>query len=182
MEAVIDPAQDLLRRAVDGDAAALEQVARAWYVRIRRWALIDLGDPALAEDAVQEALIRLVRNIAKYDPDRPFAPWLRTIVKNCARRTGEQQRRHDHTDLAEHHLTVVPRAEHAIDTHRRGRRAVELFDQLSARQREVLHLCTHEGLSAAEAARELGIAPATARVLLFRARRTLRSALSKEMA
>ena len=182
MEAVIDPETALLRKAVEGDADALEQVAKAWYRRIRRWALIDLGDPALAEDAVQEALIRLVRNIGKYDPERPFGPWLRTIVRNCAKRAGEQQRRHDHTDLAEHHLTVVPRAEHAIDTRRTQKRAVELFESLSARQREVLHLCTTEGMSAAEAARELGIAPATARVLLFRARRTLRTALLKETA
>ena len=84
MEAVITaPEADLLRRATQGDAGALEAVARAWYGRMRRWALLEVGDRALAEDAVQEALVRLIRHIHRYDPDRPFGPWLRTVVRNC---------------------------------------------------------------------------------------------------
>ena len=52
-----------------------------------------------------------------------------------------------------------------------------LFATLSPREREVMQLCTQDGMSAADAGRALGIAPATARVLLHRARKTLRSAL-----
>lgn len=180
MEARIDEADALLRRAAQGDAAALEQVARSWYAHMRRWARIEVGDRALAEDAVQEALVRMIRHIDRYDPSRPFAPWLRTIVRNCCRSAGAQQARHAHTALAEHHLSVLPRAEQRIDARSAQDRALALFDQLTPREREVLQLCTADGMSAAEAARALGIAPATARVLLHRARKTLRAALRED--
>ncbi len=177
-----EPDKDLLERATHGDDAALEEVARRWHGRIRRWSLYEVGDPTLAEDVSQEALIRLIRSIGTYDPERPFAPWLRTLVRNCAKRLGGQDSRHSHDALAENQLTLVPRPEHDLDVGRRTERAISVFESLSARQREVMHLCTHDGLNAAEAARELGIAPATARVLLFRARRTIRTALLKELA
>lgn len=37
-----------------------------------------------AEDAVQEAFARALRTIGRFDPDRPFGPWIRSIVTNCA--------------------------------------------------------------------------------------------------
>ena len=173
MAVVVDGAEWDLTRPIEVDAqvaiiterdeAALEQVARAWYARIRSWAILEVGDPALAEDVVQEALLRLMNSIHRYDPDRPLGPWLRTIVRNCARTEGGRQRRHAHDALAESHLTVVPRPEHALDTERAAEQAVALFGQLSGRQREVMHLCTRDGLTAAEAADVMGVAPSTAR-------------------
>ena len=183
MEALITVTEpELLRRAQQGDDAALGQVARDWYARIRRWALYEVGDPVLAEDVVQEVLLRLMNNIHRYDPDRPFGPWLRAIVRNCARTEGGRQQRHAHDDLAETDLRIVPDPEHALDTERAAESAVALFGRLSGRQREVMHLCTHDGLTPAEAADVMGVAPSTARVLLFRARRFIRSALWKEAA
>lgn len=175
-----DPERQLLARAVQGDRDALAAVARAWRPRIRRWALLELGDASLAEDASQEVLVRLIRHIHRYDPARPFGPWLRAIVRNCSHRTRSRFRRSGQTEVQEGHLRVVPTPEQRIDDTRAVAAAIRSFQKLSARQREVFHLCTHGGLSAAEAARELGIAPSTARVLLFRARRTLRASLAQE--
>ena len=168
-------------RAVAGEQGALAEIARTWRPRIRRWALLELGDPNLAEDASQEVLVRLIRHIHRYDPARPFGPWLRTIVKNCSHRTRSRYQRRGQTEVQEGHLRVVPTPEQRIDDTRAVAAALSSFQKLSARQREVFHLCTHGGLSAAEAARELGIAASTARVLLFRARRTLRASLQQEV-
>ena len=44
-----------------------------------------LGGSSAADDAVQEALIRIVRSRRKYKPGKPFAPWFYTILRNvCA--------------------------------------------------------------------------------------------------
>jgi RNA polymerase sigma factor (sigma-70 family) len=166
-----------LRRAVAGDRAALEDVAREWRTRIRRWALLELGDPALAEDACQDTFVQLIRHVSKYDPERPFGPWLRTIVRNCCHRARRGQVRHVHEELDDTHLRAIPEPEHAMDVGRATAKAVETFGALTPRQRELMHLCTQDGLSAAEAARELGISPSTARVLMFRARQTLLAAV-----
>jgi RNA polymerase sigma-70 factor (ECF subfamily) len=176
------PAEDeaaLLRLARAGDASALEAVAAAWRTRIRRWALLELGDPALAEDACQDTFVQLIRHVGRYDPDRPFGPWLRAIVRNCCHRVRRGQARHGHEVLDDAHLRAVPEPEHALDVGRDTARAVETFAALTPRQREIVHLCTHDGLTAAEAARELGIASSTARVLMFKARQTLLAALGR---
>lgn len=169
----------LLRRARAGDTSALEEVARSFRTRIRRWALLELGDPALAEDACQDTFVQLIRHIGKYDPERPFGPWLRTMVRNCCHRVRRGQHRHVHEILDDTHLRAVPDPEHTMDVGRATTRAVETFGALTPRQRELMHLCTQDGLTAAEAARELGITSSTARVLMFKARQTLLAALGR---
>lgn len=48
-----------------------------------------LRDRALAEDAVQEAFIRVVRGRRRYDPVRPFLPWFHALLRNAC---ADQQR------------------------------------------------------------------------------------------
>ena len=178
----VDQQSVLLRRAVGGDRDALAVVVRRWRPQIRRWALFELGDRSLAEDASQEVLIRLIRHIHRYDPDRPFGPWLRTIVRNCSHRTRSRFSRPGQTEVQDADLKVVPTPEARLDEARALELTLAAFDRLTARQREVLHLCIHEGMTAAAAGRHLGIAPSTARVLLLKARRTLRASLLQQEA
>jgi RNA polymerase sigma-70 factor (ECF subfamily) len=42
------------------------------------------GEHALAEALLQEAFIRVHANFARYDPSRPFRPWLFEVVRNTA--------------------------------------------------------------------------------------------------
>lgn len=64
--------------------------------------------------------------------------------------------------------------EAAVDRDRLLARVRASFRSLTPRQREVFQLVELEGWTAVEAAGQLEIAPATARVLLLRARRTIR--------
>lgn len=174
-----NPEPNLLPLAVAGDRAALEAVAREWWPRIRRWSLYILGDETLAEDGSQEALIQLMGNIDRYDPSRPFGPWVKTLTRNACLTVQRRDLRRGQipTDALRPHAPVTP--EGAMDRKRRVHDAILAFEQLPARQREVMALCTLDGMSAADAARDLGIAAATARVLLHRARRTLRRTLGE---
>src|SRR5690349_22199175 len=42
------------------------------------------GDPRLAEDAAQEAFVRVWQNLNKYDPQYAFRSWLYRIAANIA--------------------------------------------------------------------------------------------------
>lgn len=174
--AQIAPTQhELLVAAVAGDRRALEAVARAWWPEIRRWCLLELGDPVLAEDACQEALVRLVRFIGQWDAHRPFQPWLRQIARNACRDLRARQGRRE-MEL----LTEVPDPrddERTLDLHRSSRDVLRAFGELTPRQREVVDLCDRQHLTSAEAGAELGIEASTVRVLLRTARRLLRQHL-----
>jgi RNA polymerase sigma-70 factor, ECF subfamily len=44
-----------------------------------------LQDPSLAEDAVQTAMLRVIKQRGKYQPNRPFSNWFYTILRNICR-------------------------------------------------------------------------------------------------
>ncbi len=163
--------RELVMLAKTGDRAALEQLARRWWPTLRRWAYLELGDVSLAEDACQEALLRVVRFISKCDPDRPLEAWLRTILRNCARDQYKKRGR----------ILTLPEAsaskdlDRQLDLHRGARRARDAYQRLTPRQREIFDLCENRGLPPTQAADEMGIAPSTARALLCQARRALRA-------
>ena len=75
----------LLQRAADGDRRAFSELARLLARPALALTVRVLGDRALAEDAVQEALARLWREAHRFDPARgSFAGWWRRILMNCA--------------------------------------------------------------------------------------------------
>lgn len=41
------------------------------------------GDRDLAEDALQETFVLVQRGLHRYDPDRPFRPWLLSVARNA---------------------------------------------------------------------------------------------------
>lgn len=166
----------LLADAVAGDREALGRLAERYYPRLRRWALLETGRTDLAEDAVQEALVRLVRFIGTYRLDQPFEPWLRTLVRNAAR---DARKRRPLLDWLPFRRPAS--AEHSLDLSRSARAALGFLERLTPRQRELVDLCDLQGNTAADAARQLDIDPATARVHLHEAHKRLRDWMGPEV-
>ena len=172
--------QELLQQAMAGDRHALEALARQWWSSIRRWAYLETRDREQAEDACQEALLRMVRFLPKYDTGRPFQTWLRTIVRNCCRDTMRKQSRHAHVELREVPQTIP--IERTLDVKKHASRALTAWRGLPTRQREIIDLCDIQGHTSSEAANLLGLSPGAIRAQLHAARRALRTQLgSSEM-
>ena len=96
--------ETLLRRAGEGDEAALGQLLESHRQRLRRMVTFRI-DPRLsarldASDVVQEALVEAAEKIVDYCQNRPlpFYPWLRQIAW--------QRLVHQH----EHHLWTAKRS------------------------------------------------------------------------
>jgi RNA polymerase sigma factor (sigma-70 family) len=49
-----------------------------------RWALVRTGDEDDAEDATQEALVRLFRGLGRYGGKARFETWLFSVVRSAA--------------------------------------------------------------------------------------------------
>lgn len=64
-----------------------------------------LGQKEDAEDATQETMVRVVRNLHRWDQNRAFEPWLLTIAGNrCRTRLANRMKRPTHLTL-EHPLS-----------------------------------------------------------------------------
>ena len=76
--------------AQNGDRAALEALCRAMQQPMYRLALRFCGNPADAEDAAQEVMIRLVTNLGSFEGRSRFTTWAYTVA---VRQLGRSARR-----------------------------------------------------------------------------------------
>jgi len=91
---------DLIRRAQRGDQRAFQHVVEQNARLVWRTAAALLHDDALAEDAAQEAWLDVWKAIHTFQIERPFRPWLLTVVANRCRMLA---RRHTITTFSFDH-------------------------------------------------------------------------------
>ena len=169
--------RDLVETASRGDHEAFEVLATSAGDRLYGVARLILRDTSLAEDAVQEALVRAWQQLPSLrDPDR-FDAWLYRLVVNACADQGRQLRRWS-TQVRELPLDASVRDDTGAvadrDQLERG------FSRLKPEQRAVVVLHYYSGFSAVEIARILGIPEGTARSRLHYATEALRAALQAD--
>ena len=168
---------ELARRAQGGDRDAFGELVARYAGQARRVAASVLGNPDDADDAAQDGFLSALRNIDRYDPMRPFGPWLMRIVANAAadRRRRLKVRRADELSPAAAGSGPSP----AVVTDRRafGVALQRALAALPERQRTAVVLFDVEGYTHAEIAGILGIPAGTVRSDVFHARRALRDLL-----
>lgn len=71
----------LLRRAAAGDRAAAEECIRAHQGQLYAYILRLSGRPDVAEDIVQEAFVRVLTNLDRFDERYRFSTWIFTIAR-----------------------------------------------------------------------------------------------------
>lgn len=153
--------EDLVRRAQDGDAAALEVVVRAlipYLTRICGSVALDHGD-----DALQETMVAIVRNLGSLREPAALHGWARRVAVRESVRVATGRRRT---------VPFDPSALELTSSVGDGATAVEVRDvlaQLSPEHRAVLVLRHVEGLNEAEMAEVLELAPGTVKSRLHRA-------------
>lgn len=170
---------DLVPRARLGDAAARDELLGACRDTIYRWALVQTGEAADAEDVTQEVLIRLHGSLHRFSGRSRFSTWLYQVTRNQAlslrRRIRSRLRLVESATLeAMVDDTTSDDPLHRIHAGQLAALADTLLRALPRRQREVFHLADLEGCDMPEITDRLGISASTARVHLFHARRTLR--------
>ncbi len=134
------------------------------------------GDRGLAEDAVQETFLRLVRSRKRYRPSRPFATWFYTILRNVC---TDMLRRRARRQRALRGLASEPRRDEEVDA---GLEASDLLGLLPPRDRAVLTLRVLHGLAFRDVAASLGISEEAAKKRAQRALRRLRRLVRRDVA
>jgi len=129
----------------------------------------------LADDLVQDALLRGWAARAQFTMGTNFRAWMFTILRNrfldeCRNGRGRETRT---TDLGAHDLVVGPTQEIVVEFDDMAR----AYWRLSANHREIIMLAGAMGVSYEEAAKIIGCPVGTVRSRLSRARTELHSTL-----
>lgn len=174
---------DLVRRAQAGDAAAMNELLSRHYDRVRAVCRRVAGSSADADDATQEALIRIVRGIGSFDGRSSFATWAYRIATNTTLDELRKRRRRPqlHVVRGEHGdpppEPVDPRAERDI-TAPADRLALDAaLADLAEEFRAPLVLRDVGDLDYAEIAEALGVPLGTVKSRIARGRRQLAETL-----
>ena len=162
------------RVRAQAEEAALAVLVEQYSGTLYRVAFSVLRNPSDAEDAVQEAFLRVLRHRHTLGEVRDHRVWLIRIVWNVVldrkRRAKTRPETDDVTELAR----VLPSnglsAEQIAAAAQHHAQVLACVDKLPVKERQVLLLSAFEELSSVEIAGVLGITESSVRSRLFRAR------------
>ena len=163
-------------------ALTADELCRLYAADVCRFAALMTRNPSDAEDLAQEALLKAVRSLRRFDPARGSASaWLWRIVANAARDAAGRRRRW--SDLVIRAGLLTPRESETIeeaaiariqDGELRG-----LLANLTLRDRTLLALRYGAGLDTAEVGRTMEMRPEAAGKAIRRALARLRARLEE---
>lgn len=74
--------EELMRDYQSGQSQSFEELVLRYETALYNFTLIYFRDPSTAEDILQDIIIKVVENRHRYDPERPFKPWIYRIARN----------------------------------------------------------------------------------------------------
>jgi RNA polymerase sigma-70 factor (ECF subfamily) len=182
MENPTSAVNEAARRRAEDDALAamVDQYASALY----RVAYSVLRNQADAEDAVQEAFVRVLRHRDSLGEVRDHRVWLIRIVWNIVLDRKRRAKTRPETDDVAELARVLPStglsAEEIAAAAQHHAHVLGCVDRLPVKERQVLMLSAFEELSSVEIASVLGITESSVRSRLFRARNLMAELLDHE--
>lgn len=166
-----------LARAQRGESNALEVLVKIYsrpvYALVRR---MMGGRSDLVDDTYQDALIRVIQSISRFDPtgEARLATWILTIA---TRACIDALRRHKRTELFDDELLHEHGPELLTQGMELEKRIKEFMAALPMEYRAVLILRAYHDFDYEEIAQTLGIGVGTVKSRLARARLELRQAM-----
>lgn len=167
-----DPSDlELVRLARGGDSSALERLFERHYRTAYRFAYRWCGSRPDAEDAAQEAFVKVARGLKAFREASSFTTWLYRVVVNAAmdqrRRAAARARLAQEVRREGRPEAAAPAADCGVEE------AWEAICRLPEKQRAALLLVFGEGLSHREAAGVLGCPEISVSWRIHQARRRL---------
>ena len=181
----------IAHRIVAGDRSAFALLMRRHNRRLYRLARAVLGDPAEAEDALQDAYLLAYRTLSQFRGEAALKTWLSRLVLNeCLGRVRRSTRRQNVVPIVS--FDAETQADNAVaETFERPDATVaraqmrmlleQKVDELPESFRAIFILRSVEEMSVEETAACLAIPEATVRSRHFRAKSLLRESLAQEI-
>jgi RNA polymerase sigma-70 factor, ECF subfamily len=153
----------LMQRVQAGDVSALDEVLQRYWQPLVSYAAGLIGDQDRAEDAAQEAILRLWNRRTEWDPSPNLRAFLYQITRNLAltanARAAARERRRE---AAQWEPTApVPTPLEVLQGNALRERIEARIVDLPPRQREVFILARYHGHSYREIAEIMDVSPQT---------------------
>jgi RNA polymerase sigma-70 factor, ECF subfamily len=182
----------LITRALAGDETAFAELVNPYLHNLRLAVLSMLHNRADAEEAMQEALLKVTLHLNQFRTGNDFKPWLYRIATREALKRLRWNRRHTH-DLRqmedEDGKTAQSLLETIVDPAGTPAEVLErkefasavssALESLSDKYRQIFVACDVHQVPVTVAARRIGINVDTANTRLHRARLLMRTKLLK---
>jgi len=175
--------KELVEKSQQGDDDSLNRLAESarsgLYTYVFRLTMRD----ELTQDVVQETLLEMFKFLDKLECADRFWPWLRRIAINKIKHhyTREKQRKTvslSEPDAESRHDAVPDGLTNLVSEELR-QIVIDTMSLLKRRYREVLVMRCYEEMDYCQIAEELGCSEFSARVLFFRAKKSLAKQLSR---
>jgi RNA polymerase sigma-70 factor (ECF subfamily) len=182
----------LISRALAGDDTAFAELVNPYLHNLRLAILSMLHNTADAEEAMQEALLKVTLHLNQFRTGNDFKPWLYRIATREALKRLRWNRRHTH-DLRQMEDEDGKSAQNVLETivdpagtpaevleRKEFAAAVSIaLESVSEKYRQIFIACDLHQVPVTVAARRLGINIDTANTRLHRARLLMRTKLQK---
>ncbi len=183
---------ELLRMARDGNSKGFGGLVRRYEHRAYGLALQRVRDATEAHDIVQEAFVRVHKNLASFDGEAAFFTWFYRIVMNLcidhSRRAsarmspaGDMHDEDEQTDRPSNYPLmgdVHGKPHEEFERRELGARIAAVVEALPDYHRETLWLREVDGLSYEEIAKAMNVSKGTVMSRLFHARQKVQIAMA----
>ncbi|HKC19989.1 MAG TPA: sigma-70 family RNA polymerase sigma factor [Candidatus Dormibacteraeota bacterium] len=163
----------LVLQATGGDLDAFEELIRRLQRRVYGFAYQHVRDSEEAHDLAQEIFVKLYRNLARYDAERPFEPWFWKLAANTSinyRRKRVPMPAEATDEAVDEEAEKLPRHDPAL---------VDALAQLDPGYRLPVLLHYYADLSVEQVSLSLNVSVAAVKSRLHRARAQLRNSLAE---
>ncbi len=179
---VLDSDAKLVEDCKSGSVAAYERLYNTHGARMKSIALNILGNIQDAEDAVQEAFLKIYRSVDRFKAQSTFATWVyRVLVNSCLDLARKRRRRKPEVQENELESRAMDLSPVNGPDHPLRLTLEKSLGKLGERNRMVFLLFEVEGFKHREIAEILGIPEGTSKSLLFEAKRELQRLLWRPM-
>jgi RNA polymerase sigma-70 factor (ECF subfamily) len=173
--------RELLRRSAEGERVAFEELYALYYRRLFGFALKITRRAELVEEIVNDVLLAVWREAARFDGRSRVSSWIFGIAWRQSLKALERDRRRaDREAEAVAYQEIAdpsPGPERMAAANESGGAVRRALTALSPEQRAVVELTFFEGLSYPEIATILACPVNTVKTRMFHARRRLRDLL-----
>ena len=174
----------LIEKAAAGDKSAATKLIKGHQGSLYAYILRMSGSPEMAEDIVQDAFVRVLMHLDRFDPRFRFSTWLFTIAKRLYLNANQKLKPHYDSEIVggwdgNAQAPSAPTIRDEVETNVRGCIQIAL-DALSNEQREVILLFHQQSWSISSIAKHLAMPEGTVKSHLHRGRQRMRRAINED--